>query len=94
MPTMQCHCGLIYQARSADLKRGWGLSCSKSCAAIRRDFGRKPAKQIDGDKVRKTKPKPSSYRPNDNRRYDDGLGYTYERYLDEVHPFSDEAIQG
>lgn len=35
-----CHCGCKYTARIADINRGWGLSCSKSCAAIKRDFGR------------------------------------------------------
>ena len=39
--TMKCHCGNLYEARKADLKRGWALSCSKSCAAIRRAY-RKP----------------------------------------------------
>jgi hypothetical protein len=39
--TMKCHCGGLYEARKADLARGWALSCSKSCAAIRRDY-RKP----------------------------------------------------
>lgn len=42
---MVCHCGTRYPARTADLKRGWGLSCSKACAAIRRDFGRPAAKR-------------------------------------------------
>ena len=41
---MVCHCGTEYPARTADLKRGWGLSCSKRCASIRRDFGRPAAK--------------------------------------------------
>lgn len=40
--TMQCHCSGLYLAREADLNRGWGLSCSKHCAAVRRDFN-KPA---------------------------------------------------
>ena len=42
--TMTCHCGVEYKARSADVARGWALSCSKRCAAIRREFGRPPAK--------------------------------------------------
>ncbi len=42
--SMTCHCGKEYSAKVADLKRGWALSCSKRCAAIRRDFGRPPAK--------------------------------------------------
>jgi len=41
---MVCHCGDEYEARTADIKRGWGLSCSKRCAAIRRDFGRPAGK--------------------------------------------------
>lgn len=44
--TMRCHCSIVYQARVADLKRGWGLSCSKRCSAIRREFGRPPAKEV------------------------------------------------
>jgi hypothetical protein len=44
---MQCHCGSIYFARIADLDRGWGFSCSKRCAAIRREFGRPKAKKIN-----------------------------------------------
>lgn len=43
--TMICHCGQEYEARLADVKRGQGLSCSKSCAAIRREYGRPPAKR-------------------------------------------------
>ena len=34
---MVCWCGTNYQARQADIKRGWGGSCSKSCAAIERE---------------------------------------------------------
>lgn len=35
-----CHCGTVYSPRLADLKRGYGKSCSKRCAAIKRDYGR------------------------------------------------------
>ena len=41
--SMMCHCGSAYVAKTADLKRGWGLSCSKRCASIRREYGREPA---------------------------------------------------
>lgn len=27
-----CKCGKLFLARQSDLNRGWGLSCSKSCA--------------------------------------------------------------
>ena len=43
---MICHCGVRYQARQADLNRKQGLSCSKRCAAIRREFGRPAAKPV------------------------------------------------
>lgn len=43
---MKCFCGQEYDARQADLNRGWGLTCSKSCAAIRRDFGRPKATKV------------------------------------------------
>lgn len=42
---MICPCGKEYQARVADLKRGYGFSCNKSCAAVRREFGRPAAKR-------------------------------------------------
>lgn len=32
-----CHCGKTYEARKADVDRGWARSCSKSCAAIKRE---------------------------------------------------------
>ncbi|UIW10231.1 hypothetical protein [Flyfo siphovirus Tbat1_6] len=43
---MVCHCGKHYDAREADLKRGWGLSCSKSCAASRKVLRLPAAKRI------------------------------------------------
>lgn len=42
---MVCFCGAEYEARLADLKRGWALTCSKRCASIRREFGRPAAKE-------------------------------------------------
>lgn len=43
MVKMVCHCKTEYDAREAELKRGNGYSCSKRCAAIRREFGRPKA---------------------------------------------------
>lgn len=43
MVAMICHCKTEYEAREADLKRGYGYSCGKRCAAIRREFGRPKA---------------------------------------------------
>lgn len=64
---MICYCGEEYQAREADLRRGWGFSCGKSCAAKRRDFGLPKAKRADGLSTKKDRKKPSGYRPNDQR---------------------------
>lgn len=44
---MKCHCGTEYDARIADLNRGWARSCSKRCAAIRREFGRPAATAVN-----------------------------------------------
>jgi hypothetical protein len=39
--TRNCdHCGTPYEADSRNLKRGWGKSCSKSCAASLREKSR------------------------------------------------------
>lgn len=43
---MKCFCGCEYDARKADLDRGWALTCSKSCSAIRREFGRPKATPV------------------------------------------------
>lgn len=45
---MKCHCGTQYETREADLKRGYGLSCSKSCAASRRKHGKTAAQRVNG----------------------------------------------
>ncbi|WP_244115566.1 hypothetical protein [Burkholderia gladioli] len=41
MPKMvdrKCNrCGRSFQARAADVKRGWGRFCSKSCKAIKQE---------------------------------------------------------
>ena len=34
------NCGKQYQADNRNLKRGWGLCCSKSCAAKKREMSR------------------------------------------------------
>ena len=47
MVDMKCHCGVEYQARRADLNRGWGKSCGKRCASIKREYGRPNAKELN-----------------------------------------------
>lgn len=76
MIAMECHCGNQYFSKEADLKRGWGLSCSKHCAAVRRDFGRPAAKRLDGQKIVKTKNKPLSDRV---------VAYTGKNFDDDDH---------
>lgn len=43
---MKCFCGHEYDARKADLDRGWAQTCSKTCAAIRREYGRPKATKV------------------------------------------------
>jgi hypothetical protein len=58
-----------YQAKEADLRRGWGKSCDKSCAAKRRDFGGKPAKRADGKPLPTVKKKGANRIKPDTRVY-------------------------
>lgn len=48
---LKCACGAIYTKRTADIERGWGKSCSKRCAAIKRTSPRPNATFLDGAKV-------------------------------------------
>lgn len=64
---MICRCGMPYAARQADLNRGWGLSCDKACAAMRRDFGGKPAKRADGLPIKHPKKKGAKRYTPDSR---------------------------
>lgn len=51
--SMVCFCGATYEPRISDLKRGWGLTCSKRCAAIRREFGSQmPVEYLTGRSVK------------------------------------------
>jgi len=45
---MECYCGHRYTARTADLKRGWATSCSKACAALKRERGLPDATLVRG----------------------------------------------
>ena len=33
MVEQKCRCGVVFKARRADVNRGWGKFCSKSCKA-------------------------------------------------------------
>lgn len=55
----KCSCGEIFFPRVSDVKRGWGKSCSKSCAASKRDNSKYyAAKKKAKKKHNKRKKKP------------------------------------
>lgn len=64
---MICRCGERYTTRQADIDRGWGKSCSKSCAALRRDFGGNAAKRADGKPLMRPKKKGANRIVKDKR---------------------------
>ena len=78
-----CACGTVYAARKADLDRGWGMSCSKSCAAKRRE--KFPSRAVA---IRQAKYAKMRHR---QERRDDAL---YQATSGECHswsPFSNET---
>jgi hypothetical protein len=91
---MICHCGEEYPAREADLKRGWGYSCDKSCAAKRRDFGLPRAKRVDGLKTKQKRKKPSGDRPNDHRYDEQRLKRERERIHNEASAANEDGWDG
>ena len=48
---LKCACGAIYTKRTADIERGWGKSCSKRCAAIKRTRNTPNATFLDDSPV-------------------------------------------
>ncbi len=53
MQLLKCFCGNEYNARQADINRGWAKACSKSCAATKREFNRPNPKLVEsGEKVK------------------------------------------
>lgn len=49
--TLVCFCGSEYSARFADISRGWAKTCSKRCAAVKRERGRPCARHLCGSAV-------------------------------------------
>ncbi len=43
---MICHCGALYSTTENELRRGWGLSCSRKCATRRTKGDLKPGKRV------------------------------------------------
>ena len=88
---MKCYCGAEYKAREADLKRGWALACSKSCAAKRKTHGFPAATKINGDKIpnkwksaKKKRPAKKKTRPDnfDEDYHNDFAGEGHGQWLD------------
>lgn len=63
------NCGAEYNVDSRNLKRGWGLCCSKSCAAKKREKN-KTIKDVN-EKIIQIKQQPiaSQYETNDKNFY-------------------------
>lgn len=49
--SLKCFCGNSYAAREADIRRGWAKTCSKRCAAVKREYGRPNARHVTGSVV-------------------------------------------
>lgn len=67
MVTLVCFCGEEYEVREADIKRGWGKTCSKSCAAVKREYGRPDPKTLSGKSIKFGKKYKRPNPPNDSR---------------------------
>lgn len=74
-------CGQVFVARAVDIKRGWGLYCTKSCKARvqERKNGQHRA-YLQGRGV-------SNLHPARLKDYN-----KEGHYLDDSHPFSSEAL--
>lgn len=87
---LKCWCGTLYTAREHDVKRNWAKTCSKSCAATKRAYGRPNATYPDGEKVtfgrkykRKKPPADKRYRERQAQR-------EAEAKLHGYYPFNSE----
>lgn len=72
------NCGKEYNAKEADVNRGWGLCCSKSCAASKREKNR-PG--YDPKTVEINNERRMNWHIKDSNHYGDFTGkYTSEGY--------------
>lgn len=88
---LKCFCGGSYEAREADIKRGWGKTCSKSCASIKREYGRPNAKYLDGSKVEWGKKYKRKNKPIDKREIEKIEAKERMSKLCGHYPFSNES---
>lgn len=75
-------CGKEYLADNRNLKRGWGLCCSKSCASKKREMS-KPTYN------KETVKKNNIRRANWNNKYEVS---DEEYYYQSIHPHCSEAL--
>jgi hypothetical protein len=89
MPSMidrKCKCcKKDFKARAADVKRGWGFYCSKSCKAkVQEKKNGQYKAYLNGRGVSNLHPERLKYYSNS--------GMTTTWYEDDTHPFSSEAL--
>ena len=85
------YCNKEYSARKADIERGWGLCCSKSCAASKREEA-KPG--YNKDTVAMNNIRREVWNSPDNPRSENFREpLTDQEYYDATtHPFSSEGL--
>lgn len=88
---LKCFCGNIYNVRPADIKRGWAKTCSKSCAAIKREFTRPNAVCAEtGEKISFGKKYKRPNKPNDKRYHERAKERDEMAKAEGYYPFSSE----
>lgn len=83
------YCNKEYSARKADIDRGWGLCCSKSCAASKREEA-KPG--YNKATVAMNNIRREVWNSPDNPRSENFREMSDDDYNETVHPFSTEGI--
>ncbi len=93
------NCGKPYNADNRNIKRGWGLTCSKSCAAKKREKNKNIPYNLDENKCGVFR---NRYSSEGYKLYENGDGdcavndygeevYTIKNWEHE-HPFSEDAF--
>jgi len=92
-------CDSEYNADERNIKRGWGLCCSKSCAAKKREMSRPGynAAKVDFNNFRRANwiSGPHSRKTSEGYSIRDGVAYNEfdePMYNIEEHIFSDDAF--
>lgn len=79
-------CGKDFQARAADVARGWGLYCSKSCKAkVQEQKSGQHKAYLNGRGV-------SNLHPERLKNYHSSSYHEDWKIFDDDHPFSSESL--